>query len=364
MRVKPWLQGIYRKDDHVDKSLIEYRFDQSERTELYSDKFFNTFLDSIRQTDIIAYPYVLELKQKIAELNGVPVENVFLTPGSDVAIRTMFDVSVTQGSEVVSTDPCFPMYKVYSELYGAKFVGVEYTKDMEWSVDDMISKLNSNTSLVIVANPNNPIGDAKGSSALEPLVKETNRLGIPLLIDEAYDEFLMRPLHGFTLKYENVAICRTFSKGLGSAGARIGYIIAHDNLMEYISKWRLMHEVTGISARWGSYILDHPLVIDDYVKQTLKEKQKMYMLLMKAGYEVMNSNTNWIHFNDAFDNSFATKVLDSHPNFAYRGGTIVPHDPRKNWIRLTIGPDMSELPAIQELLVMGQIVGDVCNVKI
>jgi len=254
MRVKPWLQGIYRKDDHVDKSSIEYRFDQSERTELYSDKFFNTFLDSIKQTDIIAYPYVLELKQKIAELNGVEVKNVFLTPGSDVAIRTMFDVSVTHGSEVVSTDPCFPMYKVYSELYGAKFVGVEYSEEMEWSVADMISKLNSNTSLVMVANPNNPIGDAKGTGGLLPLVKETHRLGIPLLIDEAYDEFLMRPQHAFTLRYENVAICRTFSKGLGSAGARIGYIIAHDNLMEYISKWRLMHEVTGISARWGSYV--------------------------------------------------------------------------------------------------------------
>ena len=69
--------------------------------------------------------------------------------GSDVGIKSVFE-TFTDGGRVVTTDPSFPMYKVYSELYQCEYIGVEHEKDYTISVNKILSQINDNTDLVIL----------------------------------------------------------------------------------------------------------------------------------------------------------------------------------------------------------------------
>ena len=211
MKVKSHLKNIYRKYNEHDKSKYNFRLDQSERVTLFEKDFFDSFLKTLTQTDFITYPYLDELKTKIAIYNGVKKNNIFLTPGSDIGIRSVFDLCVVPKSEVISTTPSFPMYGVYSELYMSNIKTVEYEENLTYSIDKICNLINNKTSLIILANPNNPIGDYKTEEEIEPLLKYANSLNIPVLIDEAYVEFSPGTLKHFSFKYNNVCISRTFS---------------------------------------------------------------------------------------------------------------------------------------------------------
>ena len=349
-KIKPHLKKVIRKYNEKDKSKFDFRLDQSERVTQFNPDFFNNFIKTLKQTDFITYPYLDELKNKIADYNNVKKNNIFLVPGSDIGIKSMFELCVTPGSEVISTFPSFPMYKVYCDLYKGIFNSVPYEENLTYSLEKLESLISKKTSLIIIANPNNPIGDYKTKEELESFIKLTNKLGIPVLIDEAYVEFSPGTLKEFSFKYNNVCISRTFSKAWGGAGVRLGYIIGNTRMITYLSKWRLMHEVTGIAAKYGSYLLDNKQEMENYVSLVNKEKEILSNKFTDAGFDVVNSYTNWIHFNDKTNNKIADKILGKRKDIAYRGKTQIPFDKRSNWIRLTVGPDLHKQDFIKQIL--------------
>ena len=350
MKIKSHLKKVYRKYNENDKSKYNFRLDQSERVTLFNDEFFKGFLETLNQTDFITYPYLDELKSKIASYNNVKKNNIFLTPGSDVGIRSMFDLCVTPGSGVITTTPSFPMYSVYSELYSSNIKTVEYEENLTYSIDKICNLINNKTSLIIIANPNNPIGDYKTEEEIEPLLKHANVSNIPVLIDEAYVEFSPGTLQHLSFKYNNVCVSRTFSKAWGGAGVRLGYIIGNSKIINYLSKWRLMHEVTGIAAKYGCYLIDNSQEMEYYVSLVNKEKKILYNKFIKSGFDVIPSYTNWIHFNNKLDNLEVDYILNKREDIAYKGKTQIPFDNRKNWVRLTVGPNLHKQDFIKQIL--------------
>lgn len=350
IKIKRHLKEINRKLNECDKSKFDFRLDQSERTTLFEEEFFSNFLKTLKQTDFITYPYLSDLKQKIAEYNNIKINNLFITPGSDLCIKSMFELCVKPGNEVLSTSPCFPMYQVYSNLYQGHFKYVEYEQNLTYSIEKLCKLINRKTSLILLANPNNPIGDYKNKEELKPLLKLTNTLGIPVLIDEAYAEFSPGTLKDLTFEYNNVCISRTFSKAWGGAGIRLGYMIGNSRIISYLSKWRLMHEATGIAAKYGCYLLDNKQEMENYVSLVNKEKKILSNKLIEAGFDVIPSYTNWIHFNDKTDNKLADKILNSRSDIVYKGKTKIPFDKRENWIRLTVGPNLYKQDFMKKII--------------
>ncbi len=350
LKIKKWLLNVDRKYSSIDKSKFDFRLDQSERTSLFNGGFFNKFLNSLNQTDFITYPYLDELKHKISEYNNLNADNILLTPGSDVGIKTMFELCVNPGDEVISTSPSFPMYEVYCNLYGGSFKSINYEENLTYSIDKLIELINDKTSLILIANPNNPIGDYKTEKELTPLLEITNKLGILVLIDEAYVEFSPGTLKHLTFKYDNVCISRTFSKAWGGAGVRLGYLMGNSNIIKGLSKWRLMHEVTGIAAKYGCFLLDNKYEMENYVSLVNNEKNILTNKLKKCGFDVIPSYTNWIHFNDKDNNIKSDNILSKRKDIIYRGKTKIPHDNRDNWIRLTVGPDLHKQDFISKIL--------------
>ena len=352
---KPWLDRVNRIHTVTeDKSKYILRIDQNERIDNFDDNFFNDFIKTIKHTDICSYPSTAEFLHRLGRYSHANASTeIFLSSGSDQIIKSVFETFVNIDDEVITTDPCFPMYSVYAKLFNSKLIKVPYDTSLRFNINNLLSYITDKTKLIIIANPNSPIGDWHPATEFEQLFNETSKRGIVVLIDEAYVEFAPSAFDHIINEYDNVILSRTFSKGLNAAGIRLGYMLANKNIIDLVSKWRHMHPLNGIAIRFGIYILDNISYIEKHISDTIIEKVKIVLELEENNFDIISTYGNWIHFNTKDDNEITSKILNSYKDIATRDSCIIPYDYRKNWVRMTIGPNLSEYDFFKEILKQG-----------
>ena len=347
--MKPHLHRVKRITDYTDKSEYNFVLNQSERTQPIPQSYYTKFLRSLKQEDFAYYPNTKNFKEKICEFYNVKTENLFLSDGSDVGIKSIFETFTTCGN-IVTSEPSFPMYQVYASLYDCSYKGINYDVDtLELSIDKMLEFVDDNTDLIVLANPNSPIGDYKTIDEIKPLLDT----GIPVLIDEAYIEFLdTEDIHWDSFikyidDYPNLIITRTFSKGFGAAGSRVGMTFSNPHYIENISKFRQMYEISGVSMKYCEFLLNNHHLVDIYCQEVVDEKKKVVSML--KNYEVVDSNCNWIHFNNQEDNKKTKEILEKH-KVLVKYCKLHPYGFRDNWCRMSIQPGLSEQEFFKELV--------------
>ncbi len=342
--MKPHLHRVNRIFDYTDKSEYDFILNQSERSQPIPQSYYTKFLRSLKQEDFAYYPNTKNFKEKICEFYNVNTENLFLSDGSDVGIKSIFETFTTCGN-IVTSEPSFPMYGVYASLYNCPYRGINYDVDLlEFSIDNMLSFVDDETQLIILANPNSPIGDYKTFEEIKPLL-DTGKI---VLIDEAYIEFSGKEsMIQYIDEYPNLIITRTFSKGFGAAGCRVGMTFAHKDTIEPLSKFRQMYEITGVSLKYCEFLLNNHHLVDTYIQEVVEEKKKVVSMLKH--YEVIDSDCNWIHFNNQDDNKKTKQILDKH-KVLVKYCKVHPYGFRDNWCRMTIQPGLSEQEFFKELI--------------
>ena len=342
--MKPHLYRVNRIFDYTDKSEYDFILNQSERSQLIPESYYVKFLRSLKQEDFAYYPNTKNFKEKICEFYNVNTENLFLSDGSDVGIKSIFETFTTCGN-IVTSEPSFPMYEVYASLYNCSYKGIHYDVDtLEFSIENMLSFVDDNTQLIILANPNSPIGDYKTIDEIKPLLDT----GIPILIDEAYIEFSGKEsMIQYIDEYPNLLVTRTFSKGFGAAGCRVGMTFSNPHYIENISKFRQMYEISGVSLKYCEFLLNNHHLVDTYIQEVVEEKKKVVSMLKH--YEVIDSNCNWIHFNNQDNNKKTKEVFDKH-KVLVKYCKVHPYGFRDNWCRMTIQPGLSEQEFFKELV--------------
>ena len=233
---------MQRRESYRGDRSDNVRHDMSERIFSFDSDFFEDLKSEIDQISTITYPSRYEyqtLKKRIAHENGVSDSQIMITPGSDSSLRIIFEAFCTKGKKVITTDPCFPMYDVYAAINGSTINKVQYSEDLTFNVDSIISAINAQTRLVILSNPSSPIGDYQSIDKIEELCKKLLKKGIVLVIDEAYHEFSPGSVVSLVNKFENIVITRTMSKACGLAGMRVGYLISSPRIYEILDKLRL-----------------------------------------------------------------------------------------------------------------------------
>ena len=342
--MKPHLHRVNRIFDYTDKSEYDFVLNQSERSQPIPEPYYTEFIRSLKQEDFAYYPNTKNFKEKICEFYNVNTENLFLSDGSDVGIKSIFETFTTCGN-IVTSEPSFPMYGVYASLYNCSYKGINYDVDtLEFSIDNMLSFVDDDTELIILANPNSPIGDYKTFEEIKPLL-DTGKI---VLIDEAYIEFSGKEsMIQYIDEYPNLIVTRTFSKGFGAAGCRVGMTFAHKDTIEPISKFRQMYEITGVSLKYCEFLLNNHHLVDTYIQEVVEEKKKVVSMLKH--YEVVDSNCNWIHFNNQDDNKKTKEIFDKH-KVLVKYCKVHPYGFRDNWCRMTIQPGLSEQEFFKEIL--------------
>jgi len=300
------------------------RLASAERDSSFGELMYKKFIDSLCDTDIRYYPDVDYALHVLSKFTGVPANHLTIGHGSDQIIKNVFECFVLEGTNIVTTDPCFPMYKVYASVMNAEVRAAGYT-NKRVDVDQMVDLIDHNTSLVVFSNPCSPIGDIFYTDDIKRLIKKARSCGCIVLIDEAYQEFSATPswIENYT-QYKNVIVTRTFSKAVGAAGLRFGYGVANEVTINLLSKVKSMYEVTGPTIKWMETVIDNWDDVRTYIDKVRINKDVLIAELEKQGHEVVPGYCNWIH---TTKNDY-NKILDTKQ-------CKLPWDDR-TWTRLCI----------------------------
>jgi histidinol-phosphate aminotransferase len=198
------------------------------------------------------------LKRKLAERLCLRTENLILGNGSNEIIEFVGHALMRPGTEVVVSEYCFAIYPIIAKLFGANVITVP-AKKLGHDLQAMLAAITPHTSVVFVANPNNPTGTIADRGDVVRMVKEVPP-GVLLVMDEAYIEFLEQPVDLLPLVREgqnsNLLLMRTFSKIFGLAGLRLGYGIGAPNLIAALEKIRQPFNINAIAQAGALAALD------------------------------------------------------------------------------------------------------------
>ena len=171
-------------------------------------------------------PTSFELRCALAEKHKISTENIVVGEGIDGLLGYLVRLLISEGDHVVTSDGAYPTFNYHVLGFGGKINFVPYRNDYE-DVERLLSVAKkTKASLIYLANPDNPMGTFHTKEIIEDMINDLPDNTI-LCLDEAYSEFAPKiELPKIDPDHPNVIRMRTFSKGYGMAGARIGYAIA------------------------------------------------------------------------------------------------------------------------------------------
>lgn len=274
-------------NEHISHDKL--RLHSSERNTPWGN-VFDEFKNQITENDLKYYPNTDELFDPISKYYSS--QNFLMGFGSDRCIKYFFERYniFLKNPELVIVDPSFPMYEVYGAMFKMKIIKVPQLS-LSFPIDDLIKKV-TKRSIIVISNPSTPVGNIIQTKDLIRVLE----LGVPTLIDEAYIEFSDEESFIKNIeKYPNLYVTRTFSKALGSAGARFGVIFSNKSNINYLYQYRDMYETTGLTIKWIKTILDNQESIEKYINNVKLTREKLYKKISNLEYEVISSDSNWIH---------------------------------------------------------------------
>lgn len=270
------------------------RYDMNENPEGLPKEFVDAVLKEITPEFLAIYPEPDRFLKKYAKYIGADYGNVLTTNGSDMAIRYLLEVFCEKGKEVVTVTPSFEMYAVNCSILGLMHKAVSYAEDLSIDVDKIVEAISDETDIVVLLNPNNPVGNVYTEEELERIVDKADQSGAIVIIDEAYHYFYKDTFLSYALNRNNVVVLRTFSKLFSMAACRLGIIISNPEIIGYVKKSRLTFEVNAIALLFAERLVDHPEVIEGLIKTADEGKQYALERLQQAGYEVRDCRGNFI----------------------------------------------------------------------
>ena len=212
-------------------------------------------------TELIVDQY--NILQSIAERynENVSPDNIMIVPGGKVIIFFSAMLMGEKNKEILYPNPGFPIYESAINYSGAKSIPYQLREDkgFSFSAEDILNKINTNTSLIIINSPANPTGGLVPKSELKKLVKGLEKYpDVLLMSDEIYDQFCFgenefTSMLQFPEIRDRLIILNGWSKTYAMTGWRLGYGIFPLKLYEIAEKLAVnIHSCVNSSAQYAA----------------------------------------------------------------------------------------------------------------
>ena len=182
-------------------------------------------------------PQPTALVDALAALYGVRREQVLVARGSDEAIDLLVRAFCRAGGDAILIQPpTFGMYAVCARVQDAQIIEVSLASDFRLDVDAVLAAVTSAVKLVFICTPNNPTGQLIARADIERLLLALAGRAL-LVVDEAYIEFAdSASVVDLLDRHDHLAVLRTLSKAWALAGARVGSLLAHPEVIALLRR--------------------------------------------------------------------------------------------------------------------------------
>ncbi len=241
-------------------------------------------------------PEGYDLRTELARMHGVDIDNVTLGAGIDDLLGLIVRMYMNPGDAVAASLGCYPTFVYHVDGFGGRLETVPYRNDRNdlMALTDLAAKRKAR--ILYLSNPDNPTGSYYGSNAIGDLLDRVPPDCL-FILDEAYLDFVP-PDTVLPIDVEDPRLIRvrTFSKAHGMAGARIGYAIAHKDVIRTFDKVRLHFGVSLVAQVGALASLRDPGFVASVVRAVAEGRQDYRELAEDTGVSSLPSQTNFVAF--------------------------------------------------------------------
>lgn len=236
-----------------------------------------------------------ELRKQLSKYSNARIDQIIVANGADEALDIIAKTLLDAGDEVIIPSPTYSMYRVSSEIMGARAISVPRLPNFDIDLNSIGRNLTRNTKIIFLCNPNSPTGN---STSLEDIVSLIELApNCTVVIDEAYFEFSGMTSSGLVRKYDNVLVVRTFSKAFSMAGVRLGYILSSVSSASKLNLVRPPNSVGTTSILMALRALQDLTSMRRNVKNVVNERERMSEIMSGADdCKVYPCEANFIMF--------------------------------------------------------------------
>lgn len=283
------------------------RLDLNENPGGLPNEFIKEVLADVTPQFVAQYPETLHFTEVLAKYLNTDIRHLCLVNGSAEGIRYIIQAFTSENGRIVGVVPSYFMFQVYSEMYGRNFVKVSYNEDLSMNIDNIIRELTDDTQLLILLNPNNPMGNVYSDEEFERIMKVAKERHINILIDEAYHYFYPKTFIKYALEGEHVFVTRTFSKLFSMAGCRLGYVAGWPEGIKMVQKMCTPHNTNAFAMKFAEAILETPGMIDTLIHNFKEGRQFLIDWLDTHEYSHKGEAGNFIFIKPKTD---AQSIVD------------------------------------------------------
>ncbi len=254
------------------------------------------------------------LRHAIANHHDLDAAKILCGNGSDELLSLIMQAYAGEGDEIIYSKHGFLMYPISALTVGAIPVAAE-ERDYHSHVDSILAKCSDLTKIVFLANPNNPTG-TKISTAELIRLRESLPNHVILVLDAAYAEFVSdadyNPGEQLVDAYDNVVMCRTFSKIYALGGMRVGWCYAPAEIIDILQRVRGPFNVNSLGQVAAIAALEDKQHFQKTLEHTINEREKLRAGLESLGLHILPSDCNFllVRFNDESQAIKANKALE------------------------------------------------------
>lgn len=248
--------------------------------------------------DVARYPDGggYELRRVLAQRHATDPACVTLGNGSNDVLDMIARVFLGAGRESLFSQHAFAVYPLSSMAVGAT-LQVAPATDYGHDLSAMCGLINERTSVIWIANPNNPTGTRLTKGALLGFMREVPAQVI-VVIDEAYYEYVRLDDHPDASRwldeFPNLIVTRTFSKAYGLAALRVGYGLSHPDIADLLNRVRHPFNVNSFAQAAAVAALEDV----DYLRRSIEcneqGMQQMHEGLRRLGLDFIPSFGNFL----------------------------------------------------------------------
>jgi histidinol-phosphate aminotransferase len=270
----------------------------------------------------------------IGEINSVPVDHIAMSSGSGEILKVGGLMASWDNGSIVCADPTYHDLTRYALHEGAEIIRVPVKENLGGDLEAMANAIRSDTVMVYLVNPNNPLPTVFDQDELRDFVLEVSKDRM-VFVDEAYFEYVEDPKYGTLIDlvaegHKNIIVARTASKIHGLAAMRVGFGFSHPDHIKRINELKTgNNNILGVEAAYASY---QDMEFQDFSRRKNKESMAIVEEMFKElGVRYVKSPTNFTFFETGIP------VLELNAELLEHGiisGRAFP--PFTNWSRISM----------------------------
>lgn len=282
------------------------------------------------------YPgaYSETLLDKIAQKEGITKDHIVITGGSTEGLKLAGLTFASNGGKIIAGQPTFLAMMSFAEKMGATTDWVPVDDELKYDLEEIDRRIDDQTSLIFLCNPNNPTGTLVDKNKLTSFCENASNKTM-VFSDEAYYDFITEPdypsMVELVKKDMNVIVSRTFSKVYGLAGLRIGYLIAKPEIASKIRSNMVAYtNILAIEA--ANAAMEDQAFYDFAITKNLEAKKLITDQLDQLNLKYVPSHTNFVFFQSGRP---IQKLQKQMADLGVQVGR--PFPPFMDWCRISTG---------------------------